>query len=45
MASKDVPPGAARAYRKAAARVASDAGTLAARAWAACQRLAPWVKG
>ncbi len=43
--AKDVPPGAARAYRKAAARVASDAGTLAARAWAAWQRVAPWVKG
>ena len=44
VAAKDVPPGAARAFRKVAARVAADAGTLAARLWAVWQRLVPWVK-
>jgi hypothetical protein len=44
VAAKDVPPGAARAYRKVVARIASDAGTLAARLWAVWQRLVPWVK-
>jgi tetratricopeptide (TPR) repeat protein len=43
-AAKDVPAGAARAYRKVAARIAADAGTLGARVWALWQRLAPWVK-
>jgi tetratricopeptide (TPR) repeat protein len=43
-AAKDVPAGAARAYRKVAARIAADAGTLGARVWAVWQRIAPWVK-
>jgi tetratricopeptide (TPR) repeat protein len=43
-AAKDVPAGAARAYRRVAACVAAEAGTLAARLWALWQRVAPWVK-
>jgi len=43
-AGKDVPPGAVRAYRRVAARVAADAATLGAKAWALWQRVAPWVK-
>jgi hypothetical protein len=44
-APADVPPGAARWYRRAAGRLASDAGTLGAALWAAGQRLRPWVRG
>jgi len=44
VAAKDVPPGAARAYRKVVSRIASDTGTLTAKLWALWQRLAPWVK-
>jgi len=40
----DVPPGAARWWRKAADRLAADAGTLAAKLWALRQRVGPWVK-
>lgn len=43
-ASKDTPAGAGRAYRKVAARIAADAGTLGAKLWALCQRVAPWVR-
>jgi tetratricopeptide (TPR) repeat protein len=43
-APKDVPAGAARAYRRAVACLAAETGTLAARLWALRQRLAPWVK-
>jgi tetratricopeptide (TPR) repeat protein len=43
-AAKDVPPGAARWFRKAADRLATDAGTLQAKLWAWWQRVQPWVK-
>ncbi|MDY3558737.1 hypothetical protein R5W23_005894 [Gemmata sp. JC673] len=43
-ATKDVPPGAARAYRRVVSCVAGEAGTLSAKLWAVWQRLAPWVK-
>lgn len=42
--AKDVPAGAARAYRRVVSCVAGEAGTLAARLWAVWQRVAPWVK-
>ena len=42
--AKDTPAGAGRAYRKVAARIAADAGTLGAKLWALWQRVAPWVK-
>ena len=42
--SKDTPAGAGRAYRKVAARIAADAGTLGAKLWALWQRVAPWVR-
>jgi tetratricopeptide (TPR) repeat protein len=41
----DVPPGAGRWYKRVVARLAADAGTLGARAWAAWQRVRPWVRG
>lgn len=44
IAAKDVPPGAGRAYRKVASRIAADAGTMPAKLWAIWQRLSPWVK-
>jgi tetratricopeptide (TPR) repeat protein len=44
VASRDVPPGTGRAYKKVVSRIASDAGTLGARLWAVWQRLVPWVK-
>ena len=43
-AAKDVPPGAGRAYRRAVARVAAEAGTVAAKLWAVWQRVAPAVR-
>ena len=43
-AAKDVPAGAGRAYRRAVARLASEAGTVAAKLWAAWQRVAPAVR-
>jgi tetratricopeptide (TPR) repeat protein len=43
-ASKDVPAGAARAYRRVVSCVAGEAGTLTAKLWAVWQRVAPWVK-
>jgi hypothetical protein len=43
-APRDVPAGAARAYRRVISAVAGEAGTLAARLWALWQRLSPWVK-
>ncbi len=43
-AAKDVPAGAARAYRRVAAGVAGEAGALTAKLWAVWQRIAPWVK-
>jgi len=43
-ASKDVPPGAARWYRKVIERIAQDAGTLPARTWSWWQKVNPWVK-
>jgi hypothetical protein len=43
-ASKDVPPGAARWFRKAADRLATDAGHLPAKLWAWWQRVQPWVR-
>jgi tetratricopeptide (TPR) repeat protein len=43
-APKDVPAGAARAYRRVVSCVAGEAGSLSARLWAVWQRLAPWVK-
>jgi tetratricopeptide (TPR) repeat protein len=43
-ASRDVPAGAARAYRRVVSCVAGEAGTLTARLWAVWQRVAPWVK-
>jgi hypothetical protein len=42
--SKDVPAGAARAFRRVVSCVAGEAGTLTARLWAVWQRVAPWVK-
>ncbi len=41
---KDVPAGAARAFRRVVSCVAGEAGSLAARLWAVWQRVAPWVK-
>jgi hypothetical protein len=41
---KDVPIGARRTYRKLVSRLAADAGTLGARAWAVWQRVRPWVR-
>jgi tetratricopeptide (TPR) repeat protein len=41
---KDVPPGAARWFRKVADRLAADAGTLPARLWALWQHARPWVR-
>jgi tetratricopeptide (TPR) repeat protein len=43
-APKDVPAGAARAFRRVVSCVAGEAGSLSARLWAVWQRLAPWVK-
>jgi hypothetical protein len=43
-AAKDVPPGAARWFRKAADRLAADAGLLPAKLWAWWQRVQPWVR-
>jgi predicted Zn-dependent protease len=43
-AAKDVPAGAARAYRRVLSSVAGEAGTLGAKLWAMWQRVAPWVK-
>jgi hypothetical protein len=40
----DIPPGAGRWYKRAAVRLAADAGGLAARLWAAWVRLAPAVR-
>jgi hypothetical protein len=42
--AEDVPVGAARWYKKAAARLASDAGGLPAKLWAAWQQFAPAVR-
>jgi hypothetical protein len=43
-APKDVPAGAARAYRRVVSGVAGEAAGLSAKLWAVWQRLAPWVK-
>ncbi len=43
-AAKDVPAGAARAYRRVVSCVAGEAGALTAKLWAVWQRIAPWVK-
>jgi len=42
--AKDVPAGAARAYRRVVSCIAGEAGTLGAKLWALWQRVAPWVK-
>jgi tetratricopeptide (TPR) repeat protein len=41
--AKDIPAGAGRAYRKLVSRLAADAGTISARAWALWQRVRPLV--
>ncbi|MBA4067880.1 MAG: hypothetical protein C0501_30105 [Isosphaera sp.] len=43
-APRDVPAGAARAYRRVVKKLAADVGTLGARLWAFGQRLRPWVR-
>ena len=43
-ASKDVPPGTGRWFKKIAERLAEDAGTLQAKAWYWWQKVNPWVK-
>jgi hypothetical protein len=43
-AARDVPAGAARAYRRVVSAISGEAGTLGAKLWALWQRLAPWVK-
>ncbi|HEY3789641.1 MAG TPA: hypothetical protein VGL71_12345, partial [Urbifossiella sp.] len=43
-APADVPVGSSRVYRKVVNRIATDAGTMAAKVWAIWQRLAPWVR-
>ena len=43
-AAKDVPAGAARAYRRVVSCVAGEASALTAKLWAVWQRIAPWVK-
>ena len=43
-ASNDVPPGAARMYRRVVDALARRTGTLKARAWALWQRVQPWVR-
>jgi len=43
-ATRDVPVGAGRAYRKVVTRLANDASSLSANLWAIWQRVAPWVK-
>ena len=43
-AARDVPAGAARAYRRVVSCISGEAGTLGARLWALWQRVAPWVK-
>ena len=43
-AAKDVPPGAARWFRKVADRLAADAGLFPAKLWAWWQRVQPWVR-
>ena len=43
-AAKDVPPGAARWFRKVADRLAADAGLRSAKLWAWWQRVQPWVR-
>ena len=43
-AARDVPAGAGRAYRRAVARLAAEAGTVAAKLWAVWQRVAPAVR-
>jgi tetratricopeptide (TPR) repeat protein len=42
--AKDVPAGAARAYRRVVSCVSREAGTLGAKLWALWQRIAPWVR-
>jgi hypothetical protein len=41
---KDVPAGAARAYRRVISAIAGDAGSFNATLWALWQRVSPWVK-
>jgi tetratricopeptide (TPR) repeat protein len=43
-ATRDVPAGAGRVYRRVVARLAADAGTVAAKLWAVWQRVAPAVR-
>ncbi len=43
-ASKDVPAGAARAYRRVISCLSGEAASLNATLWALWQRVAPWVK-
>ena len=43
-AVKDVPPGAARWFKKVVDRLALDAASLPARAWSWWQKVNPWVK-
>jgi predicted Zn-dependent protease len=43
-AGRDVPAGAARAYRRVVKKLAADVGTVGARLWALGQRLRPWVR-
>ena len=40
----EVPPGAARWFRKVADRLAADAGLRSAKLWAWWQRVQPWVR-
>jgi hypothetical protein len=42
--AKDVPAGAARAYRRVVSCISGEAGGLSAKFWAVWQRVAPWVK-
>ncbi|OWK37938.1 tetratricopeptide repeat protein [Fimbriiglobus ruber] len=43
-APKDLPPAAARWYRKTIARLSTDVGTWGAKAWALWQAVKPWVR-
>jgi hypothetical protein len=43
-APRRFPPGAGRAYQRVVAKLAVEAGTLTAKAWALWQRFMPWVK-
>ena len=42
--AKDVPAGAARAYRRVVSSIAGEAGSFTATLWSLWQRISPWVK-